>query len=349
MNSYTEKLIAALFSSLLLCSCTKIEEKTIPVIAETNTDSAVSSEIVTENTTTSSTSTTSATTSASLSETSTSLEETSVLHETMQENKQTDISVNKIKLSIYDVTIKVGSSKMPIVTMLPNNATDKSEIWTSSDINIATVDKLGNITGVSEGTCKVYVAAAVDPEIIAEVNVEVVPADEGITYIDGILVVNKTYSIPSDYNPGVDQEAKDAFDKMQAAAYSEGLNIYISSGFRSYEYQSGLYERYAARDGYTEADRYSARPGHSEHQTGLAFDLNTIDDSFADTAEGKWVAEHCAEYGFIIRYPKDKEAITGFIYEPWHIRYLGEETAKKVYNSGMCLEEYLGIDSVYSD
>lgn len=345
MNSYTEKLFAALFSSLLLCSCTKIEEKTIPVIAETNTDSAVSLEIVTENTITTSISTT----SASLSETITSIEETSVLHETMPQNEQTDVSVNEIKLSIYDVTIKVGSSKMPIVTMLPDNATDKSEIWTSSDINIATVDKLGNITGVSEGTCKVYVAAAVDPEIIAEVNVEVVSADEGITYIDGILVVNKTYSIPSDYNPGVDQEAKDAFDKMQAAAYSEGLNIYISSGFRSYEYQSGLYERYAARDGYAQADRYSARPGHSEHQTGLAFDLNTIDDSFADTAEGKWVAEHCVEYGFIIRYPKDKESITGFIYEPWHIRYLGEETAKKVYNSGMCLEEYLGIDSVYND
>lgn len=338
MNSNTVKLLAVLLSSLLLCGCTKIEEKTIPVIAETNTDTAVSSEFTTENTI-----------HTSLSETISSIEKTSSLQETAPENPQTDIDVTEIKLSIYDIRIKVGSSKMPIVTMFPDNATDKSEIWTSSDTNIATVDDLGNITGVSEGNCKVYVASAANPDIIAQVDVEVVSDNDGITYIDGILVVNKSYSLPSDYNPGVDQEAKEAFDRMQAAAYSEGLNIYISSGFRSYEYQSGLYERYAARDGYAQADRYSARPGHSEHQTGLAFDLNTIDDSFADTAEGKWVAEHCAEYGFIIRYPKDKESVTGFIYEPWHIRYLGEEIAQKVYSSGLCLEEYLNIDSVYGD
>lgn len=342
MNSKIVKRSVVFLSVILFCGCTKIEEKTIPVIAETNADISISSETTTENSI-----------HTSLSEMITSIEESSVTQtinkETEPEKEQNDVVVNEIKLNIYDVKIKVGSSKMPIVTMFPDNAADKSELWSSSDINVATVDDLGNITGVSEGNCTVYVASAANPEIIAQVNVEVVSENNGITYIDGILVVNKSYSLPSDYNPGVDQKAKDAFDKMQAAAYSEGLNIYISSGFRSYEYQSGLYERYAARDGYAEADRYSARPGHSEHQTGLAFDLNTIDDSFADTEEGKWVAEHCAEYGFIIRYPKDKESITGFIYEPWHIRYLGEEIAKDVYTSGLCLEEYLGIDSVYSE
>ena len=171
----------------------------------------------------------------------------------------------------------------------------------------------------------------------------------GLTYIDGILVVNKTYPVPADYNPGVDPEAQSAFNKMQADAYELGLNIYISYGFRSYDYQAGLYQRYVDRSGQAEADRQSARPGHPEHQTGLAFDLNSITDEFKDTDEGKWVTENCHNYGFIIRYPADKESVTGYMYEPWHIRYLGVETAQAVHDSGLCLEEYLGITSKYSD
>lgn len=186
-----------------------------------------------------------------------------------------------------------------------------------------------------------YVSETTDTAGIKTIN--------GITYIDGVLIVNKTYSLPKDYNPGVDATAENAFKKMQSAAAAEGLNIYISSGFRSYDYQSGLYERYASRDGYAAADRYSARPGHSEHQTGLAFDLNSIDDSFADTREGRWVAENCHKYGFIIRYPKGKEEITGYMYESWHIRYLGVDMATKVYESGKTLEEYFGITSEYDE
>ncbi len=177
-------------------------------------------------------------------------------------------------------------------------------------------------------------------------------ADNGVTsltYIDGILIANKTYALPSDYNPGVDPVAMSAFEEMQKAAYAEGCNIYISSGFRSYSRQDEIYNRYVSRDGKDAADTYSARPGHSEHQTGLAFDLNTIDSSFADTPEGKWVAENCHKYGFIVRYAKDKEHITGYMYEPWHIRYLGTEIATAVYESGLCLEEYLGITSSYED
>ncbi|MGN0587568.1 MAG: D-alanyl-D-alanine carboxypeptidase family protein, partial [Oscillospiraceae bacterium] len=283
--------------------------------------------------------------SAEVTQTEVSSEVTTLSAETEAEH----IFAEEIQLSTYEVKISAGSSKMPIVTMLPENCSDKSEIWTSSDESVAVVDALGNITGVAEGKCTVTVASADVPEVYAEVAVEVTAPSDGITYINGILVVNKTYSLPSDYAPGVDPEAQAAFDKMQADAAAEGLNIYISSAFRSYEYQSGLYQRYADRDGQAAADRYSARPGHSEHQTGLAFDLNTIDSSFADTAEGKWVAENCYKYGFIIRYPEGKEEITGFIYEPWHIRYLGKDTAKSVYDSGLTLEEYLGIDSVYAE
>lgn len=174
-------------------------------------------------------------------------------------------------------------------------------------------------------------------------------SEPGLTYIDGILIVNKTYALPSDYAPGIDSFAQAAFDKMQADAAALGLNIYISSAYRSYDYQAGLYERYVAESGQAEADRFSARPGHSEHQTGLAFDLNTITDAFKDTNEGKWVAENCHKYGFIIRYPEDKESITGYKYEPWHIRYLGTDIASSVYESGLCLEEYLSITSEYAE
>lgn len=262
------------------------------------------------------------------------------------ENRTAD--VESISLTFYSVTLQTGQSKMPIVTMLPENASDKSEIWTSSDTDIATVDDMGRITAVSEGSCTVRVTSAQNPDVFAEVEVTVT-AGAQITYIDGILVVNKTYALPADYNPGVNADAQAAFDRMQADAAAEDLNIYISSGFRSYDYQAGLYQRYVDKDGKAEADRYSARAGHSEHQTGLAFDLNSIDESFANTKEGKWVSQNCYKYGFIIRYPSDKEDITGYKWEPWHIRYLGEETAKAVYDSGLCLEEYLGITSEYAE
>ena len=258
------------------------------------------------------------------------------------------VDVESISLSTYSVELQAGQSKMPIVTMLPENADHKGEIWASSDTNVAVVNDLGNITAVSEGSCTVTVTSAQNPQVSANVEVTVT-ADPQLTYFGGILIVNKTYALPADYAPGVNAEAQAAFDEMQAAAADEGLNIYISSGFRSYDYQAGLYQRYVDKDGKTEADRYSARPGHSEHQTGLAFDLNSIDNSFADTKEGKWVTSNCYKYGFIIRYPADKEDVTGYMWEPWHIRYLGKETARSVYDSGLCLEEYLGITSQYAE
>ena len=171
-----------------------------------------------------------------------------------------------------------------------------------------------------------------------------------VTYINGILIANKTYGLPSSYAPGdLLGEVYSAFYQLQAAAREDGLNIYISSGYRSYELQKSLYERYCARDGQAAADRYSARPGHSEHQTGLALDVNEISDAFIGTPEAIWLSEHAHEYGFIIRYMQNKEHITGYKYEPWHIRYLGVDLATSVYESGLCLEEYLGIDSVYKD
>ena len=171
----------------------------------------------------------------------------------------------------------------------------------------------------------------------------------GVTYIEGYLVVNKTYTLPSSYGNGLTNATTEAFNKMQAAAKVDGLNIYISSGFRSYSYQKTLYNNYVNRDGVTAADTYSARAGHSEHQSGLAFDVNTINDSFANTEEGKWLNDNCYKYGFILRYPNGKSDETGYQYEPWHFRYVGVELAEKLYNNGnwITVEDYFGITSKY--
>lgn len=173
---------------------------------------------------------------------------------------------------------------------------------------------------------------------------------DGVTYIGGVMIANKSYSLPESYAPGdLLPEVKEAFAVMQKAAAAQGLNIYISSGYRSYSRQQTLYNNYVKSDGKTLADTYSSRPGYSEHQTGLCFDLNTIDDSFGNTKESAWLEQHAQEYGFIIRFPKGKDAQTGYQYEPWHLRYLGIDMATKVYNSGLSLEEYLGITSEYAD
>lgn len=171
---------------------------------------------------------------------------------------------------------------------------------------------------------------------------------DGITYVNGILIANKTYGLPSDYNPGkILPEAQSAFEEMQAAAKKDGITLTIVSGFRSYSYQGTLYNNYVARDGKADADTYSARPGYSEHQTGLAMDLNNASRYFNGSKEAKWIAANCWKYGFIIRYPEGKQDITGYMYESWHVRYLGKELAKEVYDSGLTLEEFLCIDSKY--
>lgn len=165
--------------------------------------------------------------------------------------------------------------------------------------------------------------------------------ESGVTYINGILIVNKTYSLPSDYAPGINHTALYYLHMLQADAKAVGIDIPVISAYRSYETQRALFDSYYAKDG-DKADTYSARPGHSEHQTGLAFDVGAIDDNYGDTIGGKWLYNNCANYGFIIRYLKGKEDITGYKYEPWHIRYVGS-VAEYIMNQGITLEEYLNI------
>ena len=172
----------------------------------------------------------------------------------------------------------------------------------------------------------------------------------GVTYIDGVLIANKTYTLPSTYNPGMQEVFMSHFNEMQSAAASAGINIRIISGFRSYSNQKSVYAGWVNKYGQKEADTISARPGHSEHQSGLAADINSLDQSFEYTPEGKWLNDNCYKYGFIIRYIKGKENETGYAFEPWHIRYVGKDLAKVLYNNGnwITMESYFGITSRYS-
>ena len=159
-----------------------------------------------------------------------------------------------------------------------------------------------------------------------------------------VLLASKKFPLPKNYAPGVNKEAKKQMDKMLAAIKKAGAgSISIRSAYRSYNTQASIFARYAAKDGEAEANRYSAKPGYSEHQSGLAFDIGKVDESFDKTKAFAWLVDHAHEYGFILRYPKNKEAITGYIYEPWHYRYLGVELATKVKESGLTLEEFLKI------
>lgn len=168
--------------------------------------------------------------------------------------------------------------------------------------------------------------------------------------IDGVLLANKQYPMPKDFEPGESKEARAAFDEMKASAELSGIVLQAFSTYRSYEYQVSLYNRYVERDGAEAADRYSARPGYSEHQTGMAFDIGEENHeshwasaSFGETEAAKWLMSNAYKFGFILRYPEGKEQITGYMYESWHYRYVGKDIAEQIFKRNLTLEEYLDV------
>lgn len=183
-----------------------------------------------------------------------------------------------------------------------------------------------------------------------------------------MVLVNHTSKMPDDYtfdtkecgsatavNKTLQTVACDAFLSMQKAAAADGVTVWMQSGYRSVKYQTSLYERktkYYLDKGYDNAaakEKAAAvvnPPGYSEHNCGLAADLNSpehtgLDEGFEKTAAFRWLCEHAGDYGFILRYPKDAEDKTEIIYEPWHWRYVGVENAAKINASGLCFEEYI--------
>lgn len=261
--------------------------------------------------------------------------------------------LNDIKLNRTNATLYVGGSVTITATLVPDNAVNKDLEWISSDESIATVEN-GKITAKKLGKCNIKVKNTSEPIIERDISINVVEKPKfpspgqgaqnaNLTYINGILVVNKKYSVPSTYSPGINPTAYNAYIALKNAASAAGFSMPLISGYRSYQTQTNLYNNYVAQYGESIANTFSAKPGHSEHQTGLAFDVGSIDNNYGNTPAGTWLAQNAHKYGFIIRYPKGKESITGYQYEPWHIRYLGTSVATDIYNKGVCLEEYLGI------
>ena len=168
----------------------------------------------------------------------------------------------------------------------------------------------------------------------------------GVTTVGGVVIANKAIKLPPEYGSHlslneVEPEVYAALEEMRADANHWFVN---KSGYRSYWEQQLDFQYNVDLLGFERADVLSARAGHSEHQTGLTLDLDSFDQNYCYTPEGKWLAENCWKYGFIIRYPQGKEHITGYDYEPWHVRYLGKSTASLVYHSGLTLEEFLDVE-----
>jgi D-alanyl-D-alanine carboxypeptidase len=172
------------------------------------------------------------------------------------------------------------------------------------------------------------------------------------------VIVNKKRPLPATYTPesltplggaSLQADAATALTKLLSGAKKEGISLKVISGYRSYASQQSVYSGYVQTDGQANADTYSARPGHSEHQTGLAADLGNasgncdLEICFGTTPGGVWLAAHAHEYGFIIRYAEDKTPITGYQYEPWHIRYVGSELSAELHKAPQPMEEFFGL------
>lgn len=178
------------------------------------------------------------------------------------------------------------------------------------------------------------------------------------------VVANKKRPLPDTFVPPnltsvgnsqqIQAEAATALDQLTTAAGKNQVALRALSGYRSFNTQKTLYNSYVMNDGQANADTYSARPGHSEHQTGLAIDLGNgsgqcdLEICFADTPGGKWLATNAHTYGFIIRYPDGKTDITGYQYEPWHLRYVGVDLANELYNKQQTMEEFFGLPAAPS-
>ena len=228
------------------------------------------------------------------------------------------------------------------------------------------------LAGCGRNTATASAAVSAVSGTAAETDSGLLTAEQAQVLLDDprMVLVNHTHKLADDYtittkecgsstaiNKNLQTEAADAFFAMQAAAAKDGVDIRMQSGYRSVAYQTNLYNNKTEqfrKQGYSEAEAKEKAaaivnpPGYSEHATGLAADLNTpehptLDEGFADTAAFRWLSQHAVEYGFILRYPKEAEAVTEITYEPWHWRYVGPENAALINQSGLCLEDAVHV------
>jgi len=229
-------------------------------------------------------------------------------------------------------------------------AASKNEIVSEkvSEMN-PEIEKLGRVLSSMTDRCKEAVPNGNPEEFLADLHK--VLEEEKLTFreddLDLLYLIDKKHSVSSDYVPkdlipvknndlwnvsrndlSLRPESYAALEKMSAAALNDGIKLMVSSTYRSYKYQEGLFNRYVSQDGVELAERYSARPGTSQHQLGMAVDFGSITDDWGDTQMGKWVYDHAAEYGWSLSFPRDYEDVTGYMWECWHFRYIGVEACR---------------------
>lgn len=250
-------------------------------------------------------------------------------YDVLAEAEASDNSGEKVEITVegdFDPN-KLGQQVVAAV------ATDSSGNRTEQPVSLNVIDVTGDMPDMNFFTRTGHQAELKD----------------GFLRVDGLLLVNRSFPVPADYAPNNDASTTAAFNKMALDAANKGLLLIINRQYRSYDAQAQAYAFFSEGLGEGENTTSSIKPGHSEHQTGLAIDVNTSTGYFADTSEGKWLKDNCQRFGFILRYPEGKEEITGCAYEPWHIRYVGKELAEILYNEGdwITLEEYFGLPSEY--
>src|SRR5699024_2761691 len=251
---------------------------------------------------------------------------------------------------------------------------DEETTWAITDLQLQAEDLLA--TGIYNEETKAVIekwlddASALNPGDGLPQEAEPVTTDAGTEVVanpyDQLVLVNKHSALPDDFEPEdlvvpdvrfpfdedvpkkqMRQVEADALEDLFAAGDEAGVTLYAQSGYRAYDTQEAIFASYVDEHGEDEANNFSARPGESEHQSGLTMDVTSEDVDFqltvefAETEEGKWLKENAAEFGFIIRYPEDKEDITEYQNEPWHLRYVGKKAAEEMVKKGLTLEEYL--------
>lgn len=285
----------------------------------------------------------------------------------IDKNLPADIKISAVKIMVGSLLI----ASLPFSSVVSPGAaqpTNSAPVSSASSANTANKSTAQKTTPPAANT------AAKKPETVNNTNTspsasKPVSSSTVSNPASILAVVNKNHSLPASYIPAnlvvpnvafpysgfypkmqMRQDAAGALEALFAAALRDNVKLYAISGYRSYQTQKDVFASNVRQYGSTAAaNQFSAMPGESEHQTGLAMDVsspsvgNALTQSFANTREGKWLAANAPKYGFIIRFPKGKEGITGYQYEPWHVRYVGKDAAMAISQQGITLEQYMGI------
>lgn len=264
-----------------------------------------------------------------------------------------------IVLVIALIWVSVCYANLKKEIALPDGSTSGNATASSNNTSATTSENGSVITGSNnDGTSSGDASGSGQQQALAElnqwylklVNPDTSVSNDFISNVDRSAIKDK-YTSGSESSKYLDKRIIEPFEKMCKAAAEDGVTLISVSAYRSYNYQQNLYNRRVERcmreDGLNEeaakkkAATIVAVPGTSEHHLGLAVDINSVETSFENTAAFRWLQKNAENYGFIMRFPKDKQSITKIIYEPWHYRYVGVEHAKAINDLGMCLEEYI--------